>query len=61
MTKNLVGTVWDSKGGTRTIVITGYDGSMYYSYTNLDGKHRRYIQSSGLTRKYVRRGSEGGE
>lgn len=53
MTKDLVGTVWDSKDGKRTIVIAGYDGSMYYSYTDLDGKRRRYIQSSGLFRKYV--------
>ncbi|OHU64050.1 hypothetical protein [Mycobacteroides chelonae] len=49
------GAIWDSKDGKRSIVIAGYDGSMYYSYTNLDGKGRRYIQRSGLCRKYVPR------
>lgn len=58
MTKDLVGTVWDSKDGKCTIVIAGYDGSMYYSYTDLDGRGWRYIQSSGLFRKYIRRDSE---
>lgn len=58
MTRDLVGTVWDSEDGKRTIVIAGYDGSMYYSYTDLDGRGRRYIQSSGLFRKYIRRDSE---
>lgn len=58
MTRDLVGTVWVSKDGKRSILIEGYDGSMYYSYTDLDGRGRRYIQSSGLFRKYIRRDSE---
>ncbi|CPT90346.1 Uncharacterised protein [Mycobacteroides abscessus] len=59
MSRELIGTVWDSKDGKRSIVIKGYDGSMYYNYTDLDGKHRRYIQPSGLFRKYIQRDSEG--
>lgn len=55
--RDLIGTVWDSKDGKRTIVIASYDGSMYYGYTDLDGRGRRYIQSSGLFRKYIRRDS----
>ncbi len=58
MTRELIGSVLVSKDGKRSILIEGYDGSMYYSYTDLDGKHRRYIQSSGLFRMYVRRDSE---
>lgn len=56
--RDLIGTVWDSKDGKRTIVIAGYDGSRFFRYTNLDGKGARYIESSGLARKYVRRDSE---
>ncbi|ETZ60890.1 Uncharacterised protein [Mycobacteroides abscessus subsp. abscessus] len=59
MTKDLVGTVWDSKDGKRAIVIAGYDGSRFYRYTDLDGKGSRCIESSGLFRKYIRRDSEG--
>lgn len=55
MTKDLVGTVWDSKDGKRAIVIAGYDGSRFYRYTDLDGKGSRCIESSGLFRKYIRR------
>lgn len=56
--RDLIGTVWDSKDGKRTIVIASYDGSRFFRYTNLDGKGSQYIESSGLFRKYIRRDSE---
>lgn len=49
------GSIWDSKDGSRSIVLQSYDGVRFHTYRGVESGRVSRIERSGLKRKYIPR------